>query len=287
MTNLGETTQAPLDVLSVVLSALSFGGIVYGLSQFGAAHGTEQTTAVPPWVPILVGSVALVAFILRQLSLQRRDDALLDLRVFASANYTVCVLIMAVVALSMFGTFGLLPLYLQDVAGLKPTAAGLVMLPGSVLMGVLGPLMGRIYDARGPKTLLVPGTIMVAAALFFYSTASEHTATALLVTAQTVMSLGLAASFTPLFSASLGSLTKDLYSHGSAALNTIQQVFGAAGTAVLISIYSTSLHSGKHDGLERSVAGAHGSQGAFLVGACIACVPVILAFLVRKPEEED
>jgi DHA2 family lincomycin resistance protein-like MFS transporter len=287
MTNLGETKHAPLDVVSVVLSALAFGGIVYGLSQFGAAHGTAHGGALPPWVPIVVGVLALAAFVLCQFSLQRRDDALLDLRVFASANYTVCVLIMAVVALSMFGTFGLLPLYLQDVAGLKPTAAGLVMLPGSVLMGVLGPLMGRIYDARGPRTLLIPGTVMIAAALFFYSTASQHTPVLLLVVAQTVMSVGLAGSFTPLFSASLGSLTRDLYSHGSAALNTIQQVFGAAGTAVLISIYSSSLHSGQHSGEDQRLAGADGSQSAFLVGACIACLPVILAFFVRKPSEED
>jgi DHA2 family lincomycin resistance protein-like MFS transporter len=287
MTNLGETKQVPLDVASVVLSALAFGGIVFGLSQFGGAHGADGTGGgLPPWIPMAVGAVALAVFVARQISLSRHDEALLDLRVFTAGNYTVSVIIMAVVALSMFGTFGLLPLYLQNVVGLSPTSAGLVLLPGSVLMGLLGPVMGRIYDARGPRTLLVPGTIMIAAALFFYAAADQHTPLWILVVTQTVMSLGLAGSFTPLFSASLGSLDRGLYSHGSAVLNTVQQVFGAVGTAVLISLYSTALHAGSQSEAAQVAAGAEGSQRAFLVAACIACVPVVLSFLVRKPEED-
>lgn len=290
MTNLGETTRAPIDVLSIILSALAFGGIVYGLSQLGGGHGGHGGSAgagALPWAVIAGGAVFLGLFVWRQLVLQRVNDALLDLRVFTSRNYVVSVIIMGVVALSMFGTFSLLPLYLQNVAGLDPTAAGLVLLPGSVLMGLLGPVMGRIYDARGPRTLLVPGTILIAVSLFTYSTVGVHTPMWFLVIVQILMSLGLAGSFTPLFSASLGSLDRSLYSHGSAVLNTLQQVGGAAGTAVLISIYSTFLHAGEARGLPTAEAGEPGTHAAFLVAACIAVVPVVLSFFVKKPADQE
>jgi DHA2 family lincomycin resistance protein-like MFS transporter len=199
MTNLGETTDAPIDVLSIVLSALAFGGIVYGLSQLGGGHGGSAGGGsagggAAPWAVIVGGAVFLALFVWRQLVLQKKNDALLDLRVFTSRNYVVSVIIMGVVALSMFGTFSLLPLYLQNVAGLDPTAAGLVLLPGSVLMGLLGPVMGRIYDARGPRTLLVPGTILIAVSLFTYSTVGVHTPMWFLVIVQILMSLGMAGS---------------------------------------------------------------------------------------------
>ncbi|WP_053353339.1 MDR family MFS transporter [Leucobacter musarum] len=284
MTNLGETTHAPIDVLSIVLSALAFGGIVFGLSQLGG-HGAS--TGGPAMTAIIIGGgvVFLALFVWRQLALQKKNDALLDLRVFRSSNYVLSVIIMAIISLAMFGTFSLLPLYLQNVAGLDPTQAGLVLLPGSVLMGVLGPVMGRIYDARGPKTLLVPGTILIAAAMFVYSTVGTHTPMWFLMIVQIAMSLGLAGSFTPLFSASLGSLERSLYSHGSAALNTLQQVGGAAGTAVLISIYSSFLHAGEAEGLATADAGAPGAHAAFFTAACIAVVPIVLAFFIKKPEE--
>ncbi|GAA1997624.1 DHA2 family efflux MFS transporter permease subunit [Brevibacterium samyangense] len=291
MTNLGETTHAPIDVLSIVLSALAFGGIVFGLSQLGGGHGGEAASSSGSselsWAFIAGGIVFLALFVWRQLGLQKKNDALLDMRVFTSKNFVVAVAIMAVVALAMFGTFSLLPLFLQNVLGLPATEAGLVLLPGSILMGLLGPVMGRIYDARGPKTLLVPGSIMIVVAMFLYSRASVDTPVWLLVVTQIVMSLGLAGSFTPLFSASLGSLDRHLYSHGSAALNTLQQVFGAVGTAVLIGIYSSRLHAGEQQGLDAAAAGGPGAQAAFTLAACIALVPVVLAFFVKKPEEDE
>ncbi|MGO1398290.1 MAG: MDR family MFS transporter, partial [Brevibacterium yomogidense] len=289
MTNLGESTDAPIDVVSILLSALAFGGIVYGLSQFGGANtgGAGSTVLLIGWGAIGGGLVFLAVFVWRQLSLQKQERALLDLRVFRSRNYVLSVIIMAIVALSMFGTFSLLPLFLQTVAGLTAAQSGMVLLPGSLLMGLLGPVMGRIYDARGPRVLLVPGTFMIAAAMFVYSTVGTATPTWTLVVVQTVMSLGLAASFTPLFSASLGSLQRHLYSHGSAVLNTLQQVGGAAGTALLVAVYSAALHAGEAAGESAAEAAAPGARAAFLIAACIAIVPVVLSFFIQKPEDQE
>lgn len=288
MTNLGETTKAPFDVLSVILSALAFGSIVFGLSQFGGAGETESS--VSGISPVMIGAVMLVGgcvvlalFVWRQVALQKTDEALLDLRVFRSFNFTIAVIIMSVIAMAMFGTLTLLPLYLQNVVALDPLQSGLLLLPGSVLMGLLAPVVGRVYDAKGPKILLVPGTLIVASALFFYATVSETTPVWVLMIVQTVMSVGMAMSFTPIFSASLGSLQRHLYSHGSAVLNTLQQVAGAAGVAILIGMYAGILHAGEESGLSVAAAGAPGARVAFLVAAIISLAAVALAFFIRKP----
>ncbi|SJM52439.1 putative transport protein [Actinomycetales bacterium JB111] len=297
MTNLGETTHAPIDVLSIILSALGFGGLVYGLSRLGshgevadgAAAGAAQAggPGILPFVFIGAGLVVLAVFVLRQLSLQKRDAPLLDLRVFLTANFSIAVVMMTVVAVAMFGTLSLLPVYMHDVLSLNAQESGLVLLPGALIMGLLGPVMGRMYDAFGPKPLLIPGTILIASALFVYSQVEPGTSPYLIAGVQTVLSVGLAASMTPLMSASLGSLARPLYSHGSASLNTMQQVGGAIGTALLVALYSSRLHSGVSEGMSVADAGAPGGQTAFLIAGCIALVPVVLAFFIRRPAEED
>ncbi|MER7796657.1 MDR family MFS transporter [Microbacterium sp. NPDC096154] len=289
LTNLGETSHAPLDVLSVILSALAFGGIVFGLSQMGGgSHGAEGTAAMSPAVAtgILAGAVVMLGlFVWRQIALQRVDDALLDLRVFTSRNFTMAIVVMGILSLAMFGTFTALPLYMQNVAGLTATESGLVVLPGAIMMGVLGPFIGRIYDARGPRILLIPGTVLVAGVMAFYATLTEATPVWALVVAQVTMSIGMAMSFTPLFSASLGSLRPRLYSHGSAVLNTLQQVAGAAGVAVLITTMASVSASQQEAGVAELAAGAAGARAAFLFSAIVAVVAVVAAFFVRKPDE--
>ncbi|GGA54989.1 MFS transporter [Pseudoclavibacter endophyticus] len=291
MRNLGETRKAPIDVLSIFLSALGFGGAVFGLSQFGSHGGAAEggdSIGVSPVVlgvtSLVIGVAMLGLFVWRQLALQKRERALLDLRTFRSRNFSIAVVIMAIVALSMFGTLTLLPQYLQNVVQLDSTTSGLVLMPGALLMGVLGPVIGAIYDRVGARVLLVPGTIIIAGSLFCYSMAGAHTPVWMLFAIQTVMSLGLALAFTPLFSSSLGSLEPRLYSHGSASLNTLQQVGGAAGVAVLLAAYSGILHAGEAEGLATPEAGEPAAQAAFFTAFCIALVPVVLAWFVRKPE---
>ncbi|MFS0715156.1 DHA2 family efflux MFS transporter permease subunit [Microbacterium sp. 2P01SA-2] len=288
--NLGETRRAPLDVLSVVLSAFGFGGLVFGLSQIGAGgHGGGDAAAAAPVsnlpliIALTVGVLSLGAFVWRQLSLQRSDKALLDLRVFRSANFSLSVAQLAVMSMAFFGAITLLPLYMQNVLGLSALESGLVVLPGSLAMGIAGPFIGRIYDRWGTRVLLVPGAVIVTGILWTFTTLTENTSVWLLLSLQTLLSLGLAMSFTPLFTASLGSLQPRFYSYGSAIVSTVQQVAGAAGIALLITVMAAAEAGAIDPGT--TAAGAAGARAAFLVAAIIASPLIIGAFLIRKPAD--
>ncbi|MDD7929526.1 DHA2 family efflux MFS transporter permease subunit [Microbacterium thalli] len=286
--NLGSTRRAPLDILSIVLSAFGFGGLVFGLSQIGAAgHGGEAGAAptgqLPLIVALTVGVLGLATFVWRQLRLQRSDEALLDLRVFRSLNFSLSVAQLAVMSMAFFGVITLLPLYMQNVLGLSALESGLVVLPGSLAMGIAGPFIGRVYDRWGTRVLLVPGAVLVTGILWTFTTLSETTSVWHLLALQTVLSLGLAMSFTPLFTASLGSLQPRFYSYGSAIVSTMQQVAGAAGIALLITVMAAA-ETGAGDPAT-AAAGAAGARAAFLVAAIIASPLIIGALLIRKPAD--
>ncbi len=294
--NLGETTRAPIDVLSIILSAFGFGGLVYGLSQIGGApaHGgtvaeeaaAQSLSTVSLIVSLSIGVIALGLFVWRQLLLQRVDDALLDLRVFRSGNFSLSIAQMALLSMAFFGTITVLPLYMQSVLGISPLETGLAVLPGSLLMGIAGPFIGRVYDAKGTRVLLVPGSIIAISMLWVFTTFDETTTLWSIIPAQTALSLGLALSFTPLFTASLGSLTPKFYGYGSAILGTAQQVAGAAGIAVMVTVMAGVTAAQRDAGVSEQVAGAAGAHAAFLLSACIALPLLVGAFLIRKPADD-
>jgi DHA2 family lincomycin resistance protein-like MFS transporter len=285
--NVSEPRKAPLDVLSVILSAIAFSGLVYGLSNLGqAANGS---TTLPSWIPLAIGGVFLVVFVLRQLQLQRRDAALLDLRTFTSRTFTMSLSMLAVSMVALFGTVIVLPLYMQNVLDQPTTVIGLTLLPGGLLMGLLGPLVGRLYDRFGPLPLVVPGAATVSAVFFGFSFLSTSTPVWVIIVAYLVLCLGLAFLFTPLFTSALGALPPHLYSYGSATLATIQQVAGAAGTAMFVALLA--IGSGGAAAALGNVAPsaidvgavAAGVRLAFLIGAFVSLVALALAFFVRKP----
>ena len=270
LTNIGETGKTRLDVLSVLLTVPAFGGLVYGLSQIGGGQSGPGISAV---AALLVGVLALTAFVLRQLKLQKTDGPLLDLRAFDFRMFTVSVLLLVVAMIALFGTVILLPLYLQDIRGLKALETGLALLPGGLAMGLLGPFIGRLFDKVGPLPLTVTGSVMMVAALWQFSTLDAGSPVGWIIALHVGLSLGLALVFTPAYTTGLNPLPPHLYSHGSAILSTLQQVAGAAGTALLVSIYAVvAAGSG-------AVAGMH---AAFLTAAVIALAAVVLSAMMRK-----
>jgi DHA2 family lincomycin resistance protein-like MFS transporter len=281
MQNVTTPRRSSIDVLSVVLSALAFGGIIYGLSQLGEA---STGGGVPPWAPLAAGVLALALFITRQLLLQRTDRALLDLRTFSSRNFTISVATTFITMMALFGAIILLPIYVQSVLGMEPLVAGLLLLPGGILMGILGRVSGRIYDRRGPRVLLVPGALLVSASFWGLSFATETTPLYLVLAAHIVFSLGLSLMFTPLLTSALGSVKPALYSHGSAVMGTVQQLAGAVGTALFISVTTLQSTALAAAGASDTAALAGGIRAAFTYGAVILLAALVAAFFVRKPD---
>lgn len=280
--NVTTPVKVPVDVLSVILSAFAFGGLVYGLSLLGEAAAGNAPIA--PWIPISVGVISLGLFVFRQLRLQGADRALLDLRTFQARGFTVAIILMVVMMATLFGTIILLPIYTQDVLGLTPLTTGLLLLPGSLFMGFMGPIVGRLYDRVGPRPLLVPASILVSIVLWGMTMLSETTPWFFVLIAHVALSAGLAFMFTPLFTSGLGSIQPRLYSHGSATIGTIQQLAGAAGTALFIALLTAGEAARAAEGASDVVALATGIHWAFLAGAILSLFAVVVAFFVPKPD---
>ena len=278
--NVTEPRRVPVDLVSIPLTALAFGGLVYGISTL--ATDDPAAEPIPGTWALVVGAISMVLFLARQVVLQRRDAAFLDLRTFRSKNFTVAVVMMAIAMASLFGIIVLLPIYLQNVLGMAPDHTGYLVLPGGLIMGLMGPQVGKLYDRYGPRPLLIAGAVLVSVVLFAMVFMSPTTWWVNILIGHIVMSVGLALVFTPLFTVSLSSVEPHLYSHGSAMLGTVQQVAGAAGVTLLVAVMTVKQASALKAGVAPLEALSSGITTAFLFGAVMSVAAIVTAFLVRR-----
>ena len=274
--NVGEPVAGTVDWPSVVIAAIGFGSLVYGLSEVGAV-GNRSTA----YVALVVGVVGVACFVWRQLFLQRTDRPLLDLRTLRLRVFAISLSAMSVAFMAMLGSMILLQLYLQNVRGMTPLATGLLVMPGGLAMGLLGPRVGRVYDARGSRVLVIPGAIGLLGAMSLLVFIGAETPTWQVLVVHVVLMVSLAALFTPLFTMGLGVLPPKLYSHGSSLLGTTQQVAGAMGTALVVTIMTARATSLVGDGVAPDTAQLEGLRWAFAVAAALCLV--VLALVVMLP----
>jgi DHA2 family lincomycin resistance protein-like MFS transporter len=274
--NVGEPVVSSVDWLSVVIAAVGFGGLVYGLSEIGS-NGRRGTAMVV----LVLGVLGVGLFVWRQIRLQRTDTPLLDLRTLKLRTFSLSLGVMAVAFMAMLGSMILLQLYLQNVRGMSPLATGMLVMPGGLAMGLLGPRVGKLYDAHGARVLVIPGVIGLFVAMAALAFLTATTPTWLILVIHVTLMVALAMIFTPVFTIGLGALPPQLYSHGSSVLGTVQQVAGAMGTALVVTIMtarSTSLLAG---GASTTAAALGGMKWAFAVSAALCLV--VLAFAVLLP----
>jgi len=279
--NVNVPRKVPLDVPSIPLSALAFGGVVYGLSALGEGHGGLG----PALWALGVGLVALAVFVARQVRLAPQGRALLDLRTFGVRVFAVSVVMMGLCMMALFGMIILLPILLQKVLGLEPLQAGMLLLPGGLVMGLLAPWVGQTFDRIGARRLVIPGAVLVCLGLGSMALLGAGSGVWQVLAGHMVLSVGLALLFTPLFTSALGSLPPHLYPYGSAVMGTVQQVAGAAGIALYVSVMSVRAGALLGTGVPPVEATAAGVQAGFLMGGLVSLVLIGASFFVRRPPD--
>ena len=275
--NVGENTDPSLDMFSIVLSTLGFGGLLFGFSMAGTAGWASAEVVVS----LIVGAIALVWFIFRQL---RLEEPMLELRVLRFPMYTLNTVLGMVVFISMVGGMLILPVYMQTMAGFSAVASGLALLPGAVVMGLMSPVTGRLFDKYGGKWLAVVGFSLVTLTGLAFTQLTPDTSYAYLATVNALRMLGTSMVMMPVTTAALNQLPPRLIPHGTAVNNTLRQVAGSVGTAVLVTVMSMATRDPAVYGMEGLV---HGANISFLVASIVSAIGLVGAFFIRNSHGED
>jgi MFS family permease len=227
---------------------------------------------------MIVGSIALTFFILRQFKLKQ---PILEFRVFKIKLFTITTALGMVVFIAMIGGATVLPILMQNMLGFTAFESGLMLLPGALIMGFMNPITGRIFDKFGAKWLAVTGLLLISVTTFMFTNLTPQTTFMYLATVNAVRMLGVAMVMMPVTTAGLNQLPNRLIPHGTAMNNTMRQVSGAVGTALLVTVMTTAAQPDK--GVEGLI---HGVNVSFIVAGISAVVGLFLAFFVKdkKPK---
>ena len=272
------TRSVPVDVLSVILSALAFGGLVYAISIFGEVLDSPTL----PLVSAAIGLVALVLFITRQIRLARTGRELLNMQPFRNRTFSLSLAMIMIAMGTLLGTVVMLPIFLQNGSGLSTLTIGMMLLPGGLVQVVIGPIFGRVFDRHGPRPVLIPGALMLASGQWLFTTIDPGTALGWIVAFHSVFSIGLAMLMTGLLSAALSDVPQKFYGHGSAIFNTGQQLGGAIGVTIFVTVMST-IAASRTDAGSALVDGLFdGAHISFVVGGVLATIGVVCSLFIRR-----
>lgn len=285
LVNVSEGSKAKLDIVSVTLSTLGFGFVLFGFSSAGS-RGWDDTLVL---ATIVIGVVSLVLFSVRQL---RSSDPFLNLRVFNNKVFTMTSFINIIVTMMLYADMILLPMYLQTGRGFSAVDSGLLLLPGALVNAVLSPIVGKLYDRFGAKPLFIIGLIFVIPSMWVVTSLTAATTFTFLMIRTIFLRIGLSFITMPLSTAGLNALPNDLINHGTAVNNTVRQIAGAVGTAVVITIYSSkaTLYAGDlaTQGITeniKSLTSIFAASKAYYFMTILAILAMILTFLtpLKKP----
>lgn len=274
--NVTETKKSKLEFISLILSTFGFGGLLIGVSNIGAYSISNPLT----YIPITVGIISLILFIIRQFKV---NSPLLNLRVLKSKQLVISVIILMILYASFTSATMILSLYIQSTRKMSAMIPGLVMLPGSILMSLLSPISGRILDKHGVRILAISGFVCLAIGTFSFSNLSETTSILMLTIMYSFRMLGITLLLMPITTWGLNSLKSSEIADGSAIGSTLRQVAGAIGSSVFISIMtSVTKHSLSNSKVISDIAGM---DAAFRSATILVLVGLVISLIYVKDKK--
>lgn len=288
LVNVSETSKSKLDVVSVLLSTFGFGFILYGFSSAGS-RGWDDLFVI---LTLVIGIVVTALFCIRQM---KSDDPLLNLSVFKHKVFTLTSVINVLITMMMYADMILLPIYLQKGRGFTAFDAGLLLLPGALVNAFMSPVTGKLYDRFGAKPLFIIGLLFIIPSMWAVTDLSVTTTYMFLMIRTICLRIGLSFITMPLNTAGLNALPKQLGMHGSAVNNTVRQIAGAIGTAVVITIYTaqatshaaTVMHSNPSTTPEllKTLASILGASDAYYFMMILAVIALVITLFMPKKKK--
>lgn len=284
--NVIQLTKPKLDILSVLLSSIGLGTLLYGIG-IGGDKGWGN-----PFVLIScgIGLVVLFLFSLRQFKLK---EPILELRVFKSKGFTITTVIVSIIFMTMIGSEILLPIYTQKIHGYSALQSGLVLLPGALVLGLISPIAGKIFDRYGIRKLSIVGMVILTLGTIPFLFLEQSTSIWWIVTAYSLRMLGMGLVMMPLATAGINALPQALISHGTAANNTVRQIFASLGSAIIVGVMSTSVSQYiSHHGMNQAPhllfdATIKGLNNGFLAAFFLTILAFIFCFFIKQPVKNN
>lgn len=284
--NISTITKPKIDILSVILSTIGFGGTVFGFSS--AEGGLEAWTEPHVLIAIGIGGIGLVLFILRQVKIEK---PMLNIRVFKYPMFTLGLLLAFICMFVILGSAILLPIYLKGGLLLNAFLAGLILLPGGFINGIMSLVTGKLFDRFGPKVLVIPGTLGLALiSLLFFFVISTSTPLWLIVVLHSLLFICIALIIMPAQTNGLNQLPKHLYPDGTAIMNTLQQIAGAIGTAIAISMMTAGqmkfMSTASNPEAPETIVNAlvSGIQTSFFFVLLMSVVAFVVSLFIKRVE---
>lgn len=226
------TSNPRIDVVSVVESTIGFGALLYGFSEVGTRGWLDSVVLGS----LTLGAFVVAAFTYRQLHM---SQPLLELRVFRSKTFTLSVILTAVSYMSMVGVEMVLPMYIQTIRGQSAFSSGLILLPGTIMMGIMSPITGRIFDRIGAKRLATTGLFLLLFGTLPLVALNADSPLLFVAILYAIRMFGITMVTMPVTTAGMNTLPTELIAHGTAVNNTVRQIAAAIGTVIMVSVLST------------------------------------------------
>ena len=309
-----RTTNPKADVPGIIYSTIGFGALLYGFSEAGN-KGWGSTEIVSMFI---IGIIFITLFVIREL---RMKAPMLNLEVLKYPTYTLTTVINMIVMMSLYGGMILLPIYLQNLRGFSALDSGLLMLPGALVMGALGPIAGKLLDTIGIKPLAIFGIGVMTYATWELTKLNMDTPYLSIMGIYVLRSFGMAFIMMPIMTAGMNALPARLISHGNAFVNTMRQLAGSIGTAILVTVMTTQTTNhvaafgeeldktnpmvqdhmrelaqqfGGEQGAMKvllqyvnKLASVEGINDAFIIATIISLVALILSFFLQSKKKAD